>query len=76
MVAWVDAHQDEAIALLEKTVNIGGGTMNHAGVRAVGDVMAWELDALGLETLRIDMPEEMNRAGHLSPLRKAASDSC
>jgi len=65
MVAWVDTHQDEAIALLEKTVNIGSGTMNHAGVRAVGDVMAGELDAVGLETRWIDMPEGMNRAGHL-----------
>ena len=70
MVAWVDAHQDEAIALLEKTVNIGSGTMNHAGVRAVGDVMAGELDALGLETRWIDMPEEMNRAGHLFATKK------
>ena len=70
IVAWVDAHQDEAIALLEKTVNIGSGTMNHAGVRAVGDVMAKELDALGLETRWIDMPEEMNRAGHLFATKK------
>ena len=70
MVAWVDAHQDEAIALLEKTVNIGSGTMNHAGVRAVGDVMAGELDALGMETRWIDMPEEMNRAGHLFATKK------
>jgi glutamate carboxypeptidase len=70
MVAWVDAHQDEAIALLEKTVNIGSGTMNHAGIRAVGDVMAGELDALGLETRWIDMPEEMNRAGHLFATKK------
>ena len=70
IVAWVDAHQDEAIALLEKTVNIGSGTMNHDGVRAVGDVMAKELDALGLETRWIDMPEEMNRAGHLFATKK------
>lgn len=70
MVAWVDAHQEEAIALLEKTVNIGSGTMNHAGVRAVGDVMAGELDALGLETRWIDMPEKMNRAGHLFATKK------
>ena len=63
-------HQDEAIALLEKTVNIGSGTMNHAGVRTVGDVMAGELDALGLETRWIDMPEEMNRAGHLFATKK------
>ena len=70
MVEWIDAHQDDAIALLEKTVNIGSGTMNHAGVRAVGDVMAGELDALGLETRWIDMPEEMNRAGHLFATKK------
>ena len=30
MVDWIDAHEDEAIALLEETVNIGSGTMNHA----------------------------------------------
>ena len=65
MVSWIDAQQDDAIALLEKTVNIGSGTMNHPGVRAVGAVMAAELDELGLETRWIDMPQEMNRAGHL-----------
>ena len=70
MVDWIDVHQGDAIALLEKTVNIGSGTMNHAGVRAVGDVMAGELDALGLETRWIDMPEEMNRAGHLFASKK------
>ena len=70
MVAWVNTHQNEAIALLKKTVNIGSGTMNHAGVRAVGDVMAGELDALGMKTRWIDMPEEMNRAGHLFASKK------
>ncbi len=65
MIAWIDAHTDDAIALLEETVNIGSGTMNHDGVREVGRVMRRELDALGLETEWIDMPPEMNRAGHL-----------
>ena len=65
MVAWIDAHTDDAIALLEETVNIGSGTMNLDGVREVGRVMRRELDALGLETKWIDMPQEMNRAGHL-----------
>ena len=65
MVAWIDAHTDDAIALLEETVNIGSGTMNHDGVREVGRVMRREFDALGLETEWIDMPPEMNRAGHL-----------
>ncbi len=65
MVDWVDAHAEEAIALLEETVNISSGTMNHAGVRAVGAVMRRELDALGLETEWIELPTEMQRAGHL-----------
>ncbi|MEQ9561551.1 MAG: M20/M25/M40 family metallo-hydrolase [Woeseiaceae bacterium] len=65
MIAWVDANIEGAIELLEETVNISSGTMNHAGVRAVGKVMARELEALGLETEWIDMPEEMQRAGHL-----------
>lgn len=65
LVDWVDAHVDEAIALLEETVNINSGTMNHDGVRAVGDVLRVELDALGFETEWIEMPPEVNRAGHL-----------
>ena len=62
---WVDQHQEQAVALLEETVNIGSGTMNHKGVRAVGDVMARELNTLGLAVRWIDMPESVNRAGHL-----------
>ncbi len=65
MAAWIDAHVDDAIALLEETVNIGSGTMNQEGVREVGRVMRRELDALGLQTEWIEMPPEMNRAGHL-----------
>jgi glutamate carboxypeptidase len=65
IVDWVDANADAAISLLEETVNIGSGTMNPEGVRAVGRVMQRELDALGLESRWIDMPPEMNRAGHL-----------
>jgi len=65
MADWIDAHAEDAIALLAETVNIGSGTMNHEGVREVGRVMRRELDALGLETEWIDMPPEVNRAGHL-----------
>ena len=65
MVAWIDAHAEDAIALLEETTNISSGTMNHDGVREIGAVMRRELDALGLETEWIEMPPEMQRAGHL-----------
>ena len=39
--------------------------MNHQGVRDVGVVMRRELDNVGLQTEWIDMPPEVNRAGHL-----------
>ena len=65
MVDWIDSHAEDAIALLEETVNIGSGTMNHEGVREVGAVMLRELDQLGLETEWVEMPPEVNRAGHV-----------
>ncbi len=65
MSDWIDANAEGAIALLAETVNIGSGTMNHAGVREVGSIMRRELEALGLETEWIEMPPEMQRAGHL-----------
>lgn len=65
MLDWIDAHTEDAIGLLEETVNIGSGTMNHDGVRKVGVVMQRELDTLGLDTEWIEMPPEVNRAGHL-----------
>ena len=65
VVDWVDAHAEDAIALLGETVSISSGTMNHDGVREVGQVMRRELDSLGLTTEWIDMPPDVNRAGHL-----------
>src|SRR5262245_27813225 len=35
-----------ALELLEKTANINSGTMNHEGVRKVGEIFAQELSAL------------------------------
>ncbi len=64
MVEWIDSHAEDAIALLEETVNIGSGTNNHEGVRKVGVVMLRELDELGLGTEWVEMPPEVNRAGH------------
>ena len=65
MSDWIDANLPDAISLLEETVNIGSGTMNHEGVRKVGGVMREALDEVGLETEWIELPEEVNRAGHL-----------
>ncbi len=72
MAEWIDAHVDDAIGLLEETVNISSGTNNHDGVREVGRVMRRELDALGLDTEWIDQ-SEVQRAGHLFGRSKAGS---
>jgi glutamate carboxypeptidase len=65
MAEWIDAHAEEAIALLKEAVDVPSGTLNHDGVRKVGQIMRRELDALGLETEWIEMPPEVDRAGHL-----------
>jgi len=65
IVAYVDAHAAEAVTLLEKVVNIESATQNLAGVKRVGEVFKSEFEALGLNARWIDMPPEMNRAGHL-----------
>lgn len=65
MAEWIDAHAEEAIALVEETVNISSGTLDLEGVREVGKVMRRELDELGLRTEWIGLPEDMQRAGHL-----------
>ncbi|MEO2099873.1 MAG: M20/M25/M40 family metallo-hydrolase [Flavobacteriaceae bacterium] len=61
----VKASHEESVDFLEKVVNINSGSLNLAGVREVGDVFSNAFDAIGFETRWIDMPQEMNRAGHL-----------
>lgn len=65
MTEWIDEHSEDAVDLLEELVNIGSGTMNHAGVRKAGDALRRELEGLGLETEWIELPAETKRAGHL-----------
>lgn len=70
VVAIVDQRMPEAIAFLEKIVNINSGTNNLKGVQAVGMAFKKELDAIGFTSTWIDMPAEMKRAGHLLSERK------
>jgi len=60
----VDQRNAQALALLERVVNINSGTMNFEGVRRVGDAFRAELDALGFTTRWMD-GKGFNRAGHL-----------
>ncbi|HTM24795.1 MAG TPA: M20/M25/M40 family metallo-hydrolase [Vicinamibacterales bacterium] len=64
IVSAVDSGNAEALALLEKAVNINSGTHNFPGVRAVGDVFRREFDALGFRTTWVD-GAAFQRAGHL-----------
>ena len=61
----VATYETEAINFLEKVVNINSGTLNLKGVRAVGEEFSNAFESIGFETEWIEMPAEMNRAGHL-----------
>jgi glutamate carboxypeptidase len=71
IVSAVDRANPDALALLERVVNINSGTMNLAGVREVGQVFRDELDALGFTTRWID-GAPFERAGHLVAERRGA----
>jgi glutamate carboxypeptidase len=64
IVQAVDARNADALALLERVVNINSGTQNLAGVRAVGQIFRAELDTLGFKTAWVD-GAAWHRAGHL-----------
>ena len=65
IVGWIDDNVEGLELMLEQSVNINSGTMNHEGVRAVGDQLRAAYDELGFRTRWIDMPDSVNRAGHL-----------
>ena len=69
MVATVDAEQERTVAMLEKWVNQNSGTMNFAGVTAVGDMLRAELEPIGFKVDWIDI-SGANRAGHIVARRK------
>lgn len=64
IVRAVDAHNAAALALLQRLVDINSGTLNLRGVRAVGDVLRFQLDSLGFATRWVD-GTRFHRAGHL-----------
>ena len=54
MVNHVDEEHARAVALLEKSVNINSGSMNFAGIKVVGALLAPEFEELGFTTEWID----------------------
>ncbi|MBA4122133.1 MAG: M20/M25/M40 family metallo-hydrolase [Acidobacteria bacterium] len=65
IVDYIDKHTGDAIALLEKTVNIESPTENLNGVKQVGTIFKDEFESLGFAAKWLEMPAEMKRAGHL-----------
>lgn len=65
IIAKVHSMDASSIEFLEKVVNINSGTMNLEGVREVGKVFEAAFADIAFTTQWIDMPKEMNRAGHL-----------
>lgn len=65
IVQAVERNHGEALDFLEKTVNVNSGTFHAEGVREVGLLFDEAFAALGFENSWKEMPEEMNRAGHL-----------
>lgn len=70
LVDYIDAHTTDAVALLEKAVNIQSPTENLAGVRQVGALFKQEFESLGFTATWIEMPAAMKRAGHLLAEKK------
>jgi glutamate carboxypeptidase len=64
MVQTVEREKERTISLLERLVNQNSGSLNLAGVEAVGRMMRAELEPLGFEVRWIPMTET-GRAGHI-----------
>ena len=65
LIKTIEKNNAEARIFLEKVVNINSGTLNLKGVKEVGMVFKDAFEAINFQTRWIEMPEEMNRAGHL-----------
>lgn len=60
----IEANNNEAIEFLKDVVNINSGTMNHDGVKKVGDVFGKAFEDIGFKSSWYDM-SQVNRSGHL-----------
>lgn len=72
MAATVEAEQPRTLAFLERMVNQNSGSLNPAGVEAVGRIVRAELEPLGFTVRWVPLPQT-GRAGHLIATRKGAA---
>lgn len=66
----IEKQWGSTLTLLQSSVNINSGTYNIKGVRAVGELYANELRAIGFTVEWVELPDSMQRAGHLVAYRK------
>jgi len=69
IAAAVDRESERDIALLQRMVNQNSGTLNLAGVTAVGEMVRAELVPLGFEVRWVDM-RATGRAGHIVAIHR------
>lgn len=65
IISEVSKNNAEALQFLKENVNINSGTMNFEGVRESAVPFEKAFRDLGMSAEWIEMPEEVNRAGHL-----------
>ncbi|MCA0380686.1 MAG: M20/M25/M40 family metallo-hydrolase [Bacteroidetes bacterium] len=70
IVAEVQRQHAANVELLKETVNINSGSLNIAGVKAVGEKLAAAYRKIGFTTEWISLPDSLKRAGHLVAYRK------
>lgn len=70
IITSVRQNNSNAIALLEKLVNINSGTENAEGVYHVGNLLEPEFSSLGFTAKWVHLPAEMSHAGTLFFTRK------
>lgn len=66
----IDKNYKQTLALLEEVININSGSLNKEGVREVGRVFEREFQKIGFKTEWIELPAEVNRAGHFVATRQ------
>jgi glutamate carboxypeptidase len=71
IIEQIDEHNDYAVHLLQKLVNINSGSMNSEGVKQIADMLIPEFQALGFKTQWID-GKDWGRGGHLVAVHKGS----
>jgi len=70
LIELIDKNYQETLKTLEEVVNINSGSLNKEGVQEVGRVFEREFQKIGFQTEWVEVPAEVNRAGHFVASRK------